>query len=86
MADPAKHRHADRPAQTLSLDMTAWWTPPVEGFFARVPKAGLLEAMGEAKVTASGPFDGVKKAEAAKMATAALKGSGWLPEPMRMPA
>ena len=78
-----RHAHADRLAETLSLDMTQWWTPSVEGFFARLPKAALVQAVAEAKVTADAPFDSVKKAEAAKLAAKALKDSGWLPQPLR---
>jgi ParB family chromosome partitioning protein len=77
------HDHADRLAATMSFDMTQWWTPSVEGFFARLPKSALQQAVAEAKVTADAPFDGVKKAEAAKMAAKALKDSGWLPLPLR---
>jgi ParB family chromosome partitioning protein len=77
------HDYADRLAATLSLDMRSWWTPSVEGFFARLPKSALIEAVTEAKVTADAPFESVKKAEAAKMAAKALKDSGWLPLPLR---
>ena len=48
------------------------------------PKAALISAVTEAKLTANAPFDSVKKAEAAKMAAKALKDSGWLPEPLRV--
>jgi ParB family chromosome partitioning protein len=75
--------HADRMAKALSFDMTPWWTPTVEGFFTRLPKVALSQAVAEAKVTADAPFDGLKKAEAAKMAAKALKDSGWLPTPLR---
>lgn len=75
--------HADRLAEALSLDMRQWWTPTVDGFFQRVPKAMLVSAVTEAGVTAPAPFDSVKKAEAARMAAQALAGSGWLPEPLK---
>jgi len=52
-----RHAHADRLADTLSLDMKQWWTPSVEGFFTRLPKAVFQQAVAEAKVTADGPFD-----------------------------
>ncbi len=78
-----RHGHADRLAEALSFDMTPWWTPTVEGFFTRLPKAALSQAVAEAKVTADAPFDSLKKAEAAKMAAKALKDSGWLPTPLR---
>ena len=78
--------HADRLAGVLSLDMAQWWTPSVEGFYGRLPKAALLQAMSEAKVTAEAPFANVKKDEAARMAAKALKDSGWLPQPLRIPS
>jgi ParB family chromosome partitioning protein len=78
-----RHAHADQLAEALSFDMTPWWTPTVEGFFTRLPKVALSQAVAEAKVTADAPFDGLKKAEAAKMAAKALKDSGWLPTPLR---
>jgi hypothetical protein len=56
--------------------MTDWWTPTVGGFYQRLPKAKL-------------PSPGIdlaslKKADAARIAAAALAGSGWLPEALRM--
>ena len=64
-------------------DMRQWWTPSVEGFYGRLSKAALVEAVTEAGVTADAPFDSVKKAEAAAMAAKALKDSSWLPLPLR---
>jgi ParB family chromosome partitioning protein len=84
--DP-RHDHADRLAATLALDMNDWWTPTVEGFYQRLPKAALVRAVAEAKVPSSGTdLASLKKADAARIAAAALAGSGWLPEALRMPA
>ena len=78
--------HAEALAQALSLDMTQWWTPNVEGFFSRVPKSVLALAVSEAKVGPLGvSLANLKKAEAARIAAGALAGSGWLPEPLRAP-
>lgn len=77
------HDHADQIAAFLALDMRQWWTPSVEGFYGRLSKAALVEAVTEAGVTADAPFDSVKKAEAAAMAAKALKDSLWLPLPLR---
>ena len=74
---------ADTLAQAVALDMRAHWHPTVEGFWQRLPKAGMIHAMGEARVTAAAPLDGVKKAEAARMVAKAMQGSGWLPVPLR---
>ena len=74
---------ADALAQAVTLDMREWWQPTVEGFWQRLPKAGMIHAMGEAKVTAVAPLDSVKKAEAAHMVAKAMQGGGWLPAPLR---
>jgi len=79
------HKHADRLAETLSLDMTQWWKPSAEGFFLRLPKAALAETIREANVLPVN-FGNVKKEEAARLAAKALDGSGWLPEPLRVRA
>ena len=74
---------ADALAHAVTLDMRDWWQPTVEGFWQRLPKAGMLHAMGEAKVTAPAPLDSVKKAEAAQMVAKAMQGGCWLPAPLR---
>ena len=76
---------ADALAQALTLDMRDWWQPTVEGFWQRLPKAGMIHAMSEAKVTAAAPLGKVKKAEAAQMAAQAMQGTDWLPAPLRRP-
>ena len=57
-------------------------------FWQRLPKAGILYAMLDAKVTAPAPLDSMKKAEAAQMVATAMQGGGcpcrsarWPPEP-----
>jgi hypothetical protein len=74
---------ADALAQAVRLDMRAWWQPTVEGFWQRLPKAGMLYAMLDAKVTAPAPLDSIKKAEAAQMVATAMQGGDWLPVPLR---
>ncbi|MBH2009726.1 MAG: ParB N-terminal domain-containing protein, partial [Xanthomonadaceae bacterium] len=34
-------------AQAVGLDMAAWWKPTAEGYFKHVPKAAILQAVGE---------------------------------------
>jgi len=34
-------------AQAVGLDMAAWWKPTAEGYFRHVPKAAILEAVGQ---------------------------------------
>ena len=76
--------HADRLAAALALDMTRWWTPSVDGFFLRLPKAALIRALDEAGVEGPGiDLASLKKAPAASRAAEKLAGTGWLPEPLR---
>lgn len=76
--------HADQLAEALSLDMRQWWTPTVEGFYQRLPKAALAQAMNEANAPLPGKgIDKLTKAEAVRLAAAALTGTGWLPEPLK---
>lgn len=76
--------HADRLAEALHLDMVQYWTPSVDGFYARLSKAALAAAASEA----SDPLNtakilAMKKQEAAQRIHRALQGSGWLPAPLR---
>jgi ParB family transcriptional regulator, chromosome partitioning protein len=77
--------HADRMARAVNLDMAAaGWTPTVDNYLGRVPKARILEAVREAKGEASAQLiDHLKKPEMAKEAERLLAGTNWLPEPLR---
>lgn len=62
----------------------AGWTPTVDTYLGRVPKARILEAVREAKGdSAAQLIDHLKKADMAAEAERLLAGSGWLPEPLR---
>ena len=76
-----------RLARAVNLDMAAaGWTPTVDNYLGRVPKARILEAVREAKGEASAQLiDHLKKPEMAKEAERLLGGHGWLPEPLRTP-
>lgn len=78
--------HADALAAALALDMTRHWTPSVEGFFGRLPKASLIHIVSEAKAPMSISISAVKKQEAARYVAKAMKGCAWLPAPLRMPS
>jgi ParB family transcriptional regulator, chromosome partitioning protein len=69
----------------VNLDMAAaGWTPTVDNYLGRVPKARILEAVREAKGEASAQLiDHLKKPEMAKEAARLLSGTNWLPEPLR---
>src|SRR6185503_7807278 len=79
--------HADTLARAMNLDMAAaGWRPTVGNYLGRVPKARILEAVREAKGEQSAQLiDHLKKGEMAKEAERLLEGTGWLPEPLRLP-
>ena len=81
-----RQAHADHLARAVWLDMAAaGWTPTVDTYFGRVPKARILEAVREAKgESAAELIDHLKKADMAAEAERLLADSGWLPEPLRM--
>jgi len=84
---PRRLAHADMLARAVRLDMAgAGWSPTVDNYLGRVPKARILEAVREAKGEASAQLiDHLKKAEMAKEAERLLAGTRWLPEPLRTP-
>jgi ParB family chromosome partitioning protein len=79
--------HADTLARTVNLDMAAaGWSPTVDNYLGRVPKARILEAVREAKGDASAQLiDHLKKPDMAREAERLLAKTGWLPEPLRTP-
>ena len=84
---PRRLAHADTLARAMNLDMAAaGWSPTVDNYLGRVPKARILEAVREAKGEQSAQLiDHLKKADMAKEAQRLLDGAGWLPEPLRTP-
>ena len=78
---------ADRLVRATSLDMAdAGWRPTVANYLGRVTKAQILEAVregaGEARPKV---LEGLKKDDMAREAEQLLAGTGWLPEPLRVP-
>src|SRR4029077_7511770 len=84
---PRRLAHADTRARAVNLDMAAaGWSPTVDNYLGRVPKARILEAVREAKGEASAQLiDHLKKLEMAKEAERLLAGTRWVPEPLRTP-
>jgi ParB family chromosome partitioning protein len=80
---PGRLIHADQLANALGMDMTKWFTPTADSFFARVSKPQILAALTEAGKTAPDASK-LKKAELASQAAAAIQGTGWLPAPLRI--
>ena len=80
------HRHGDRLAAALGLDMADWWAPTAEGYFGRINKAQIVEAAREAcgeedlEVQA---LNALKKGAAAAEAERLVAGTRWLPPYLR---
>ncbi|HYE51046.1 MAG TPA: ParB/RepB/Spo0J family partition protein, partial [Azospirillaceae bacterium] len=75
---------ADLLAGALDLDMADWWRPTVDGYFGRVSKARILDAVADV----TGPrearhLSGLKKAALAIRAASLVAGSRWLPPLLR---
>jgi ParB family chromosome partitioning protein len=82
--EPRRLAHADALARAVNLDMAASWSPTVDNYLGRVPKARILEAVREAKGDASAQLiEHLKKPDMAREAERLLAGAGWLPEPLR---
>jgi ParB family chromosome partitioning protein len=76
--------HADALAGTLALDMTAYWQPSVAGYFSRVSKERILEAVSEGvSPQAADNIASMKKAAMAETAAQRLAGTRWLPPVLR---
>lgn len=76
--------HADVLAGLFALDMGQYWRPTVGGYFGRVTKAKIAEAVAEGvspeAAARLGDLDKVAMAEAAETL---LNGTGWLPPLLR---
>ncbi|AEB84532.1 ParB/RepB/Spo0J family partition protein [Alicycliphilus denitrificans] len=66
-------------AQAVGLDMTAWWQPTAEGYFKHVPKAAVLQAVGEYAPDQVSRLAKLKKADIASEAERLADGTGWMP-------
>jgi ParB family chromosome partitioning protein len=83
--NPRRLAHADILARAVNLDMAAaGWSPTVDNYLGRVPKARILEAVREAKGEPSAQLiDHLKKPDMANEAERLLAGTRWLPEQLR---
>jgi ParB family chromosome partitioning protein len=85
-ADAPRLAHADQLADALGLDMTQWWQPTAAGFFGRIAKSRILEAVAEGfSKGAADNLAKLKKDVLAQRAEAKLGGTGWLPAVLRSP-
>lgn len=77
--------HANQVQMALGLHMTAaGWSTTAENFFNRVSKEQIIAAVREGKDDRTADLiSHLKKAPMAQEAERLLKGTGWLPEPLR---
>lgn len=76
--------HADALARALAFDMGKWFTPTAENFFSKIPKSRIAEALAEGGKPATPEALKLKKPELAAFAESEIKGTNWLPEPIRI--
>ncbi|AMU13524.1 MULTISPECIES: ParB/RepB/Spo0J family partition protein [Burkholderiales] len=73
------HQPGEELAQAVGLDMASWWQPCAEGYFRHVPKAAILQAVGEFAPAHVARLGKLKKADIASEAERLAKGTGWMP-------
>ena len=84
---PGALTQAETLATAVGLDMTGTWSATAAGYFSRVSKARVLEAVTEAVgAEEAGRIAGMKKADMAEAAERLLEGRGWLPPVLRTAA
>jgi ParB family transcriptional regulator, chromosome partitioning protein len=74
-------------ASAVGLDMADWWAPTKEGFLNHVAKAQIVQALKEAGPgLAADGVESMKKDVLVNTALTRLKGTRWLPLPLRPPS
>jgi ParB family transcriptional regulator, chromosome partitioning protein len=64
--------------------MTDWYTPTAENFFGKISRKTILAVLDQAKGAAQGPgLEQLNKADLAARAAQIVRGTGWLPSPLR---
>ena len=81
---PGLLAQAETLATAVGLDMTGTWSATAAGYFSRVSKARMLEAVTEAtSAEEAARIAGFKKADMAEAAERLVEGRGWLPPILR---
>lgn len=81
---PGSLAQAETLATAVGLDMTGTWSATAAGYFSRVSKARVLEAVTEAvSAEEARRIAGMKKADMAEAAERLVAGRGWLPPVLR---
>lgn len=70
-------------AQAVGLDMAAWWKSTAEGYFQHIPKAAILDAVGDFAPEQVSRLAKLKKADIASEAERLAESTGWMPEIFR---
>jgi len=73
------HQPGAELARAVGLDMAAWWKPTAEGYFRHVPKAVILQAVGEYAPEHVTRLSKLKKTDIASEAERLADGTGWMP-------
>ncbi|AUL45904.1 chromosome partitioning protein ParB [Bordetella trematum] len=66
-------------AQAVALDMATWWKPTAESYFQHLPKAAILEAVGEYAPSEVSRLSKLKKAALVSEAERLVAATGWMP-------
>ncbi|MCI4225538.1 ParB/RepB/Spo0J family partition protein [Dickeya dianthicola] len=74
-----QHQPGAELAQAVGLDMAAWWKQTAEGYFRHVPKAAILQAVGEYAPEHVNRLAKLKKGDIASEAERLADGTGWMP-------
>ena len=75
----AQQQPGEELAQAVGLDMAAWWKPTSEGYFQHIPKAAILDAVGDYAPEQVSRLAKLKKADIASEAERLADGTGWMP-------
>ncbi|MFG9343934.1 ParB/RepB/Spo0J family partition protein [Pseudomonas aeruginosa] len=81
-----QHQPGAELAQAVALDMAPWWQPTGDGYFQHVPKAAILEAVGEFAPGHVTRLAKLKKGDIASEAERLADGTGWMPAIFRAEA
>ena len=77
--------HANALGLALQIDMAQWFTPTADNFFLKVSKSRIVGALAEAGTPLMVDSASLKKVDLAQRAEKAIRNTGWLPEPLRVP-
>lgn len=80
--------HANQLGQALNVNMTTWFEPTGAAYFSHINKQSIEAVIADVKGTEAATTIRAagKKAEAVAIAERMVANTGWLPEPVRIPA